>query len=83
MFKTFKSLMFQTFTGKDNKTLDLGRILWANGVIIFFGLSIYDIYRGASFDASTWGIGLGAVLAAGGAAIALKASTEPPHESGE
>ena len=77
MFKKLKDLILQTFTGKDNKTLDLGRILWAKGVIIFFGLSIYDISRGTPFDASTWGIGLGAVLAAGGAALALKASTEP------
>ena len=77
MFTKLKNLIFQTFTGKDNKTLDLGRILWAKGVIIFFGLSIYDIYRGAAFDASTWGIGLGAVLAAGGAALAFKSSTEP------
>jgi len=73
----FKNILLQTFTGKDNKTLDLGRILWAKGVLIFFGLSIYDVYRGSPFDASVWGIGLGAVLAAGGAALALKSSTEP------
>ena len=77
MFTKLKNLIFQTFTGKDNKTLDLGRILWAKGVLIFFGLSIYDITRGATFDASTWGIGLGAVLAAGGAALAMKAGAEP------
>jgi hypothetical protein len=77
MFKKLKELIFQTFTGRDNKTLDLGRILRAKGVLIFFGLSIYDIYRGSAFDASTWGIGLGAVLAAGGAALAMKAGTEP------
>ena len=77
MFKKLKDLIFQTFTGKDNKTLDLGRILWAKGVIIFFGISIYDIYNGGVFDPSSWGIGLGAVLAAGGAALGFKASTEP------
>ena len=50
MFKKLKDLILQTFTGKDNKTLDLGRILWAKGVMLFFGLSIYDIYLGAAFD---------------------------------
>lgn len=77
MFKRLKALIYQTFTGKDNKTLDLGRILWAKGVLLFFALSIYDISRGGMFDPSTWGVGLGAVLAAGGAAIAMKAGTEP------
>ena len=73
----FKNILLQTFTGKDNKTLDLGRILWAKGVFIFFSLSIYDIYRGAIFYPLVWGVGFGAVLAAGGAALAMKAATEP------
>lgn len=73
----FKNILLQTFTGKDNKTLDLGRILWAVGVLVFFGLSIYDVYRGAAFDASVWGVGLGTVLAAGAGALALKSKTEP------
>ena len=45
--------------------------------MIFFSLFIYDIYRGAIFDPSVWGVGFGAVLAAGGAALAMKAATEP------
>lgn len=80
MFEKFKTMLLQTFTGADNKTIDLGRLLWAKGVFVFFGLTIYDVYRGATFDASTWGVGFGAVLAAGGAALALKAKTEPGSE---
>ena len=77
MFNKIIELLLQTFTGKDNKTLDLFKIMWAKGVLVFFGLSIYDVYRGSLFDASIWGIGFGAVLAGGGAAIAFKAKTEP------
>lgn len=70
-------MILHTFTGKDNTTLDIGRILWFQGVVFYFGLSIYDIYRGAAFDPAAWGTGLGLVLAGGGAALALKSNTEP------
>ena len=65
------------FSGKDNKSLDLGRILWAKMAVFFCGATIYAIYQGQEFDPSLWGIGAGAVLAAGGAGLAAKAKTEP------
>lgn len=83
MWSTLKSLIWQTFTGKDNKTLDMGRILWCQGVFVFFGLSIAALVDGQPFDPSAWGMGLGAVLAGGGAAIALKSHTEPEDKDGD
>ena len=81
MLQHAKCMLYQAFTGKDNQTIDVGRILWALGVLVFLYLSVYDIIRGSKFDAQMWGIGFGAVLAAGGAAIALKAKTEPEGKS--
>lgn len=79
--KTFmtslKDMLRNTFTGKDNQTIDLGRLLWAKGVFVYFGLTIYDLYNNGKFDAMDWATGLGIVLAAGGAALAMKAKTEP------
>jgi hypothetical protein len=79
--KTFmtslKDMLRNTFTGKDNQTLDLGRLLWAKGVFVYFGLTVYDLYNNGKFDAMDWATGLGIVLAAGGAALAMKAKTEP------
>ncbi len=47
--KTFmtslKDMLRNTFTGKDNQTLDLGRLLWAKGVFVYFGLTVYDLYN--------------------------------------
>lgn len=80
MLDRCKCWLYQAFTGKDNKTIDIGRVLWAIGVLVFLSLSVYDTIRGSSFDAQTWGIGFGATLAAGGAAIAMKANTEPSSE---
>jgi len=73
-----KNLLIQTFTGKDNNTLDIGRILWALGVFVFFALSIHAVWRGQVFDAIAWGTGFGAVLAGGGVALKVKETTEPP-----
>jgi len=65
------------FTGKDNKTLDLGRILWAKATVAFLAVAIYNVYKGNPVDFIALGTGIAAVLAAGGAALGLKASTEP------
>jgi hypothetical protein len=77
MLENFKHHTFRIFSGKDNHTLDLGRIMWAVGTIIFFILSIHSVYKGAIFDPVAWGTGFGAVLAAGGAALWMKKDTEP------
>ena len=77
---TFKKHVFATFTGKDNQTLDLGRILWALGVLVFFAMSIYSVWHGTPFNAIDWGTGFAAVLTAGGATLWLKRETEPKPE---
>jgi len=70
----------QMFTGKDNKTLDLGRVLWAQAVLAFLGLAFYGVYKGNPVDYMAFGTGLAAVLAAGGAAIGFKAKSEPDSD---
>ena len=73
----------QMFTGKDNKTLDLGRVLWAKAVLAFLGLAIYGVYKGNPVDYMAFGTGLAAVLAAGGAAIGFKAKSEPDADTSD
>jgi hypothetical protein len=65
------------FTGIDNKTYDIGRVLWFETVNAYIFLTVYAIYTGKDIDFVTWGGGLAALLGAGGAAIGLKGSTEP------
>ena len=65
------------FTGADNTTYDIGRVLWALAFLIGMGLNVYSIVAGKSFDLQNFGVGVGALLLAGGAAIKIKESTEP------
>lgn len=76
----WRNCVRQLFTGKDNKTLDLGRILWAKMSFVYCGLSIYYIYKSGTFSAQDWAIGAGVLLAGGGGALGLKAATEPKAE---
>lgn len=66
------------FTGRDNLTPDIGRILWALGVLVFLAQAVGALwFQHQPWDPSAYGLGLGAVLAGGGAGIGLKARTEP------
>ena len=77
MLEEFKKHVLNTFTGRDNQTLDIGRVLWAVGCLVFFVLSIHSTFKGQPFDAVAWGSGFAAVLAGGGAALGFKSYTEP------
>ena len=65
------------FTGVDNETIDIGRVLWAVGCLSFLGCAFYSLYKGQTFDAVAFGTGFGLIMAAGGGALMLKKTTEP------
>ena len=66
------------FTGVDNQTYDLGRVLWALTILGFLAESGWAVIgHAAVFDPMAWGTGAAALLAGGGAALRLKTSTEP------
>jgi hypothetical protein len=65
------------FTGRDGVTFDLGRVLWIKLATAFVALSAWHVLHGGAFDPMAWAGGAAAILAGGGAALGLKASTEP------
>jgi hypothetical protein len=73
MKRFFKHLL----SGRDNRTVDIGRVILFEAVQSYILLTGYFIFKGGSFDFIAYGTGLAALLAAGGAGIALKAGTEP------
>ena len=69
--------MRQMFTGRDNATLDLGRVLWALTCVCGLGLSAWHVIHGRGFDMVAFGTMGAALLAGGGIGIGAKAHTEP------
>lgn len=65
------------FTGVDNQTFDIGRILWAKMCLVYCVISGWHAYHSGAFDPQAWAVGASAILAGGGGAIALKSKTEP------
>lgn len=71
-------LFTDLFTTKNGDAWDVGRVLWALGVIAFIGLAGWAvIVNKEHFDGLAYGGGLAAALAAGGWALGAKAKTEP------
>ena len=66
------------FTGPDNTTGDLGRVLIALSTFTALGLTIYSVvWKGTPWDISQYGLGIGGLLFGGGGMLLLKRSTEP------
>ena len=73
-----KNTLLGAFTGKDNATLDLGRVGWAYVLVHLTAIQWWTVaWLHAPMDALSAGGALAAVLAGGGAALGWKASTEP------
>lgn len=71
-----KKLVVDLFTGIDNATWDLGRVLLAVGCCVMAGGGVMTIIRGA-LDFVAFGGGFGGLLIGGGGLLALKRQTEP------
>jgi len=72
-----KDLWVTLFTGKDNKSLDIGRVIWLLSVLSFIVFAFLGLYMDKPTDYIAYGTGLSTLLAAGGAALNLKSKTEP------
>jgi hypothetical protein len=66
------------FTGSDNETFDVARILWAICVISLIAYTGFDLYQGRKFDIAAFAGGCAALLFGGGAGVWIKRETEPP-----
>lgn len=78
-----KKFFMDSFTGEDNQTFDLGRLLWAVGVLALLGLTVYSVvFKGAVFSATEFGLAFAGLLMAGGGALAFKRHTEPKANPG-
>lgn len=76
------SIFTQLLTGKDNRTHDVIRWLAVLSFLVGLGLSIYSVgWKNQPFDLQQFGVGMGAMFATVGAALKLKAETEPESKN--
>lgn len=72
------NILTQMLTGADNQTHDVLRWVGLAGSLTALCLQIYVVVgKGQPFDIQSFGIGLGALVAAVGAALGMKHNTEP------
>lgn len=65
------------FTGIDGESIDIGRVMWAVGVVAYIGMSIYQLVEHKTFDPMNWGSGFAIINGGSGVALKLKENTEP------
>lgn len=66
------------FTGKDNESGDLWRVMAAFGLLSITGMQIYAIvWKGQAFDVTSTCLAYSGYLAATAAALHFKRGTEP------
>lgn len=67
------------FTSRDNTSTDIGRVLFAFGVVATICLEGWVvIVHSEKFEVGAFAGAISALLVSGGAGLAVKAHTEPP-----
>lgn len=62
------------FTGEDNATADVGRVMWFMGGIVYFVCTLWNIHE---FNPTQFATNFSVLLVGGAGALKLKQSTEP------
>lgn len=74
---TLGRIIRHAFTGVDNTTVDIGRVLWFLGGIAFIIISAVFVWKTGQWNPLEWGSGFAAVNGGSGLATKLKEKTEP------
>ena len=80
MIGLLKKVIHDCLTGVDGTTYDPARVYGAMAVNVFLINSVYAVIQNQNWDPVNYGTGFGILLAGFGAAVALKAKTEPPQD---
>ena len=74
----------RVLTGRDNKSADIGRVLFAAAIVTAIVLEVFVVvWRAAAFDLVQFCGGISSILLAGGASLAVKKDTEPSETKAE
>lgn len=74
---TFETIIKHLFTGKDNETVDIGRVSWAICLFAVIGFAITEIVKVEKFNLMEFAQSIAAVVGVHSAGIWAKRDTEP------
>jgi hypothetical protein len=69
-----QKFILDCFTGSDNSTLDIGRVMWFMGAVY---LCIGSACNASNFNPTEFSMAYSGLLVAGAGALRLKQTTEP------
>lgn len=72
-----RDLLNHIFTGKDNATIDIGRILWFEAIQAFIVFTLVSVFRGQNLDLISWATAMSTLLVFGAVNLRVKAAVEP------
>lgn len=73
-----KKICWDCITGIDGESVDPARISLVGAMATYLGTTVYDVvWLSHAFQYQQFGIGLAAIMAAGGWGISVKSHTEP------
>lgn len=72
-----KQILTHLFTGKDNRSFSLGRVLWAFSAVTLFILEVLHLCFHFPFNEVSYAGAMGTILTTGGATLLLQKNTEP------
>ena len=67
----------------DSKVYDLVRVATLAALVVGLGLQVYVVVKGAPFDLTAFGTGIGLIIAAGGGAMWARRDRESVPAKGE
>lgn len=74
---TARRIARQVLTGKDNMTVDLGKIMWVISAFSFLGITFYVVSKGGTWNPLEWASAFAIINGGGAASLKLKETTEP------
>jgi hypothetical protein len=76
--------LLSALSGRDNSSVDIGRVLLLLAVVALIGLEIFQVVvRGTAFDAVSFSGAMVGLLTGGSAALLIKRQTEPDFRPDE
>lgn len=72
-----RSFLRTLFTGADNESYDIARVMWAGAALALFFLETWAVFHGMAFSPMEFAGAFATISAGHGVALRLKSDTEP------